>query len=364
MHLKSMEGYFEPRQPVSALSSIETNVLFTLLNRGFGLYGPTQDGGSTEGACLGPAHTRFSGLNLTSIIGYPESPFRPAGPPTLLGYSLDGLNLPGWSENLKAQQRAAYLDAAMNGEAEQVRRRNTHLALQTLENHTGPKIMKEILQAYVDRFRFKHPTPDDFLALVSEKAGKEHAGLAETLLTGSGVLDFAVETAHCHPLGRRSRGFVTQADMQDRIKENFSTGGVTGTEAEGGWAWGNLVRFGGPETPDQEGPTEGSPTAYQWEVTVVNRGDLALPVDLLLTFEGGKTERRTWDGKGGELRLSDEGPDKLILAEIDPEAKYALDLNRLNNIRTVVFDDESVFFLAGWLQFWIQNYLNGWAFFG
>jgi hypothetical protein len=114
----------------------------------------------------------------------------------------------------------------------------------------------------------------------------------------------------------------------------------------------------------QEDPTSRIPGAYHWEVVVQNRSNGEYPVDLLLVFEGGKTERRDWDGKGEVWCISGQGPDKLLFASVDPEEKYALDTNRINNRRSVRFDNEGVFFLAGWLHFWIQNYLNGWAFFG
>jgi len=90
---------------------------------------------------------------------------------------------------------------------------------------------------------------------------------------------------------------------------------------------------------------------------------MSLPVKIRLIFDNGKTEDKVWSGTDGLYRLSGQGPDRLLAAAIDPEGVYMLDVNRLNNIRTVSFKNRQVLFCSGWLQFWIQNYLNGWAMF-
>ena len=45
------------------------------------------------------------------------------------------------------------------------------------------------------------------------------------------------------------------------------------------------------------------------------------------------------------------------------EAIVALDLNLINNSRTVSYQKQGTLFLSGVVHFWTQNFLNGWAFF-
>ncbi len=55
------------------------------------------------------------------------------------------------------------------------------------------------------------------------------------------------------------------------------------------------------------------------------------PVEVELVFEDGYRERRHWDGKGRWIRWDVNHSAKLVSAEIDPEHRMVLDINRLNN---------------------------------
>jgi hypothetical protein len=197
-----------------------------------------------------------------------------------------------------------------------------------------------------------------FLELVTDVAGPANASLAAGLLYNNGVVDFAVDRVESRPV-TVSKGYLTQTRMSDRIQENFDPEDDDSPElVDDLFQWGADASEGDPENPVVEKPD----VLWEWEVLVRNRGNLALPVTLHLNFEGGKTELKEWDGKGGIWRLKGQGPDRLLSAVVDPEAKYALDLNRLNNERAVAFNRPGVLYLAGWMQFWLQNYFNGWAF--
>jgi len=88
-----------------------------------------------------------------------------------------------------------------------------------------------------------------------------------------------------------------------------------------------------------------------------------LPAEVELLFDDGSVTVKTFDGKKPFLRIRGEGPRMLLAATIDPEHKFPLDLNRINNSRTVRFQEKEVLFLSGAVHFWAQNFLNGWAFF-
>jgi len=78
-----------------------------------------------------------------------------------------------------------------------------------------------------------------------------------------------------------------------------------------------------------------------------NLSDVSLPVKIRLVFEGGKIEEKEWSGDDGVFRISGQGPKRLPAAAIDPDERYALDVNRLNNIRTVSCNTNRVMFCTG-----------------
>src|SRR5262249_55775226 len=47
------------------------------------------------------------------------------------------------------------------------------LTLRTLERLVGRQTMARMMRAYVERWRFRHPTGDDFYAVASEVAGRD-----------------------------------------------------------------------------------------------------------------------------------------------------------------------------------------------
>ena len=52
----------------------------------------------------------------------------------------------------------------------------TELTLRTLEALVGPQTLARAMRTYHERFRFAHPSSDDFYAVVSEVAGRDMSG--------------------------------------------------------------------------------------------------------------------------------------------------------------------------------------------
>ena len=85
------------------------------------------------------------------------------------------------------------------------------------------------------------------------------------------------------------------------------------------------------------------------------RGELILPVEVELTFEGKEPERRLWDDGRRWARWEYERPEKLLEVRLDPDGKLALDADRLNNERRLEPDPAAARKLATSFLFWVQQ---------
>ena len=198
----------------------------------------------------------------------------------------------------------------------------TALTLATLERLLGRPAMNRALRLYAERWRFRHPTTKDFLAAVNESTGQDWGWFFDRTFSSSGVVDYAVEEAVSDP-AKPPRGLF---------------------EAEG-----KLVERPPPDVAKARGWTS--------VVTVVRRGDVAMPVDVVLRFAGGRTWRSRWDGEARWKRFRVAGP-RLTEAVVDPEEKILLDTDRTNNGRRPVGDPRAATRWTSRTVFWIQNMLD------
>ncbi|OYT71836.1 MAG: hypothetical protein CFK52_06890 [Chloracidobacterium sp. CP2_5A] len=66
------------------------------------------------------------------------------------------------------------------------------LTLKMLEGQVGAETMQRILKTYFERWRFKHPTSDDFFDVASEVAGEDLTWFFDQYFRGTKILDYAV----------------------------------------------------------------------------------------------------------------------------------------------------------------------------
>jgi len=66
------------------------------------------------------------------------------------------------------------------------------LVLRTLDGVLGDARLRDALRAYVDAWRFRHPTSRDWRTLIEERSGMDLAPLFSQLFDGTGQLDYAV----------------------------------------------------------------------------------------------------------------------------------------------------------------------------
>ena len=200
---------------------------------------------------------------------------------------------------------------------------HTALALATLENFLGTNVMDRALRLYADRWRFRHPTLNDFIRCVNEVSGREWTWFFDRTFRSSGNVDYAVEEATS-----------TRAKAPKGLFEQD----------------GKLVE--GPP------PALARVRGYDSMALVTRRGETALPVEVLLRFEGGKTYRSSWNGEARWKRFRISGGPRLLEAIVDPDEKLALDEDHTNNGKRVVPDPRAASRWTARSVFWMQNFLD------
>ncbi|MEO7113905.1 MAG: M1 family metallopeptidase [Polyangiaceae bacterium] len=179
----------------------------------------------------------------------------------------------------------------------------TATILETFRRAYGDAPFMQALGNYTRRFRFRHPTPDDFIGCFRETLGDGAARELHAALFERGAVDYVA--------------------LDINAREVMSSGG--------------MFDFDGK----RETVTRASRGGYEGSVLVERRGPLHLPVDIDLVFESGARERRHWDGYGATTRIFYKGSDPLRYALVDPDDRILLDENRANN-RIAVGGDASI----------------------
>jgi hypothetical protein len=167
----------------------------------------------------------------------------------------------------------------------------TATVLLTLEKIIGEDTMRRALRTYFERFRFKHPTKEDFLKTLEEVSGQDLRGYFDQAIYGTAVLDYEIAAAG--------------SDRLDWYEEN-------------------------PQRP-REDALKKDGTTYRTTVVVHRKGDFVFPVETVVKFDNGEVVREHWDGRDRWVRYTYTRKEKLLSAEIDPEHAIGLDKNRFNN---------------------------------
>ena len=174
------------------------------------------------------------------------------------------------------------------------------LTLRTLEGLLGRRTMARVMRTYAERWRYRHPSSDDFYRVASEVAGRDLTPFFRQTIESPAVVDYAV-------------GAITQ---------------------------------------------EPAHTA----VTVRREGDLQIPIVVAFKFAGRPVERRTWDGVARWTRFTFGYAEPLEWVDVDPDRRVALDVSWLNNGRVVAADRRApVAMTSRWLLA-VQQVLSWLAF--
>lgn len=204
----------------------------------------------------------------------------------------------------------------------------TELVLRTLEGYLGQQTMARVLRTYHERWRFRHPSSEDFFAVAHEVSGQDLTWFFNQAVKGTEILDYAIANTTS-----------TQALVATGVLEQKSGRVTVKTD----------------DARKQERDQKSRP--YESLVLVQRKGDFVFPVDIVLHYAGGKTDHRRWDGKNRWLKIRTTTPEKLEWAEIDPERKVLLDVDWLNNARRVESDSRASTWWSARAMFWVQSVL-------
>jgi hypothetical protein len=183
--------------------------------------------------------------------------------------------------------RASYTDMSM-GSYGAVSYGKTATMLATLEAIVGEQALRKALHVYFLRYRFTHPTQEDFMHTVNEVTRQDLNWYWEQAVYETPVLDYEVARADSNPT--------------NWYEENA-------TEKKG-------------------------ETIYETQVILHRKGDFIFPVAAEVKFDNGESIREQWDGKDRWVRYVYHKKAKVASVEIDPDHKVTMDSNYLNNSRT------------------------------
>jgi hypothetical protein len=197
------------------------------------------------------------------------------------------------------------------------------IVLRTLENYLGRDTWARVMRTYHERWRFNHPSTNDFLAVVNEVAGQDMGWFLQPAIRGSEILDYEVA-------GLESTVITAPRGMFD------------GPE-------GKVEKARAGDVPAEEH------ASYVNRVVVRRKGEMVMPVEIDLKFQGKPVERVTWDGRDRSKTFEFRGPERIEWANIDPARKLELDVDWLNNARRLEPDTRVRRKLTGSLMFFVQS---------
>src|ERR1700733_5337061 len=223
---------------------------------------------------------------------------------SILGKKTSGVDMLGSIVSEREQQRLGYIGVADLDPIAQkaydyysfnsyggITYGKTASVLLTLESIIGEDTMAKAMHTYFMKYRFTHPTKEDFLKTIEEVSGKDLKWYFDQAIYGSQVMDYKVLKVESFPVN-----------------------------------WYEKKKTGSHK--DEKN------TVYRSYVWLQRKGDFIMPVEVEIKFEGGEKIREHWDGVSRWTKFTYEKKAKLESAEIDPDHRIQIDRNDFNNSYT------------------------------
>ena len=201
----------------------------------------------------------------------------------------------------------------------------TASVLLTLEGIIGEDTMAKAMHTYFMKYRFTHPTKEDFLKTIEEVSGKDLRWYFNQAVYGTQVLDFEVLSANSYPTNWFEEKKKDKTKKEDKDEKN---------------------------------------TVYQTNVTVHRKGDFIMPIDVEVRFANDEKVREHWDGQSRWARFSYQRNAKVTSVEIDPDHVIHIDHDNFNDSLVVDPGPKATHKLSTYWLFvtqWMSQAMAWWA---
>ncbi|MFQ5864749.1 MAG: M1 family metallopeptidase [bacterium] len=209
------------------------------------------------------------------------------------------------------------------------------MMLRTLENYLGWETFQKIMSTYFDRWKFRHPTPQDFFAIVNEVNGEDMSWFFEQTYNSSNVFDYAVGLVKSAPV-RAPEGYI---------------------EKDGELIFRKITKNRNNHDVDKNRQFHSTIFVRRW-------GEAVFPIEVKITFNNGEEVLESWDGQDRWVRFDYLKNSKVSKVEVDPEHKLVLDVNTTNNTwtRKPKAKISATKWASKWM-IWLQNLMEFFAYF-
>jgi hypothetical protein len=220
---------------------------------------------------------------------------------SILGKRTSGINIAGATLGEREMQRLGYIGVADLDPIAQnaydyysfnsyagITYGKTANVLLTLESIIGEDTMAKAMRTYFMKYRFTHPTKEDFLKTIEEVSGRSLRWYLNQAIYGSQVLDYKVLRIESFPVN----WYQEKKSRQKKEDKN---------------------------------------TVYRSYVWIQRKEDFVMPVEVEIKFDNGEKVREHWDGASRWTKFAYEKKAKAESAEMDPDHKVLIDRNDFNN---------------------------------
>ena len=231
-------------------------------------------------------------------------------PGITLTRAIQGNRLPAYTADARADALATPTFRYWPATANAISYAKTAVWLDTLERHLGWPTLQRILATFFDRWKFRHPTPQDLFDVANEVSGQDLTWFFDQVYRSANTFDYAA---------------------QELISER---------------------------------PAGRATAPYRTTVAVQRRGEATFPVDVVTTFENGEQVRERWNGLEPRVTYVYEKPSRATAVQVDPQRVLLLDVNYTNNSRTLRprGDEASLKWGLRWMV-WLQDLMLTYGFF-
>jgi len=203
--------------------------------------------------------------------------------------------------------------------------------LNTLHRMIGNDCMDDIMKTYYQRWKFKHPSSKDFIAIVNEivtkhhkeKFGKNMNWFFDQVLYGNQICDYKIYRIYNNKINK-SQGLF------DLEGEKVSADKMPGDSTK----------------------------IYESKVRIKREGGVIMPVEVLIRFEDGQEITKTWSGQERSHEFKFFTNSKIVLAQIDPNNKILIDVNLANNSKQHEANTNPIWKYTVKFLFWMQNIIQ------